>query len=326
MDKIFVFTAAYNAEQTVRRTIESVINQSYSNLIYCIVNNGSTDKTGEIINSYSDDPRMVIFHRTKNDSLFWLDFLSPTINDSGAKWFCHIDADDEYESEFIEKMYSFVCNNQLDLAACGYSKVDGITNEVLSTRVLSEHLIIEGNDYTDKFIEYRGFTIYWWAKLVSVPIFLNVLKDFQNPSKTCNDSVFMLDVFYESKRAGIYAESLIKYYQYSNSHLRKTFSEEFEHGQIVLWKATKNYLQKYGNISNINEDFLYAIYFSQLEELFERVRTADISLKDKRETIQRLLNNGITYEMLERDADPLFKNLLKRKHLITNIKKEFHIE
>jgi len=49
---ISIITSVLNSDETIERTIESVINQSYSAIEYIIIDGGSTDKTMEIINKY----------------------------------------------------------------------------------------------------------------------------------------------------------------------------------------------------------------------------------------------------------------------------------
>lgn len=46
---IYVRTCAYNAEKTLRRAMDSVLNQTYGELTYYVLDNGSTDRTGEIL-------------------------------------------------------------------------------------------------------------------------------------------------------------------------------------------------------------------------------------------------------------------------------------
>lgn len=52
--EISIITACYNAEKTIEQTIQSVVNQTYDNLEYIIVDGASTDRTMEIVNKYKD--------------------------------------------------------------------------------------------------------------------------------------------------------------------------------------------------------------------------------------------------------------------------------
>ncbi|OWU91774.1 MULTISPECIES: glycosyltransferase family 2 protein [unclassified Flavobacterium] len=54
LPKISIITVVYNDEQYISKTIESVLNQSYDNIEYIIVDGGSTDSTVERIKNYTD--------------------------------------------------------------------------------------------------------------------------------------------------------------------------------------------------------------------------------------------------------------------------------
>ena len=51
--KVSIVMPAYNAEKYINETIDSILNQSYKDFEFIIINDGSTDRTKEIILSYS---------------------------------------------------------------------------------------------------------------------------------------------------------------------------------------------------------------------------------------------------------------------------------
>ena len=60
---ISVLMPAYNVQEFIGESIESILNQTYENFEYYICDNGSTDRTGEIIQEYAaKDKRIKFFH------------------------------------------------------------------------------------------------------------------------------------------------------------------------------------------------------------------------------------------------------------------------
>ncbi|MEL7588472.1 MAG: glycosyltransferase family 2 protein [Prolixibacteraceae bacterium] len=66
--KISIITITYNSSKTVEQTILSVINQSYSNFEYLIIDGGSTDQTLEVVNQYKAFISLVISEKDKGIS------------------------------------------------------------------------------------------------------------------------------------------------------------------------------------------------------------------------------------------------------------------
>ena len=58
--KISVVTVCYNAINDIEKTILSVINQTYSNIEYIIIDGGSTDGTMDIVNKYKDKIDVIV--------------------------------------------------------------------------------------------------------------------------------------------------------------------------------------------------------------------------------------------------------------------------
>ena len=321
MLKTIIFTTAYNAQHTIRRAVESILNQTHTSLEYYVLDNGSTDDTANAIIEYSKiDERIKLIQVNKNDIANGGAFFHTIVHATNAKYIVWCDADDEYTLDFLENMIGFAEEDQLDIAACGYEKIDGNTNEVLKHRALTENLVIHDSLFVEKFIKYRGFTTYLWGKLYSIP-FLKAKKHTgtEEKSRICNDSIWTLGLFKKADRAGIYGKAMYKYYQYPRS-LSHTNIEESLSSYSDLWNATNQYLKSYGPISKTNEDFLYAIHLSLVEEAVEKVFASEMVTDIQLRCLLKIFDDPIWVETMARDADPQFRNLAARAAYVDGVK------
>lgn len=88
--KISVITTCFNAEHTIERTIKSVISQCYNNFEYIVVDAGSTDRTLDIIKSYSKSIHSISSTKDRGIS----DGFNRGIQISSGEWIILINADD----------------------------------------------------------------------------------------------------------------------------------------------------------------------------------------------------------------------------------------
>lgn len=321
MAKVIVWTQAYNAEKTLRRAMDSILQQTYSDFEYYVLNNASTDGTGAIIEEYAKkDPRVIPLSVEKNDLEACADFLPYIFEKTSAKWFVWCDADDRYDITYIEKMLRFAEENMLDIASCGYRKIDSNTDNVIKERVLTSPMILQGEDFITHFVEYRGFTIYLWAKFTSIDILRELLK----PEKvgyhaSCCDSVHTLKWFQSATRAGIYPEALYDYYQYPTSASHTETYIDLD-GYLNFWNATKEFLESRGPISQRNQAFLYAIYLSLFEEIFQLLSTSTFSSAKKLLYMKKMLEEPNMRTALQYKNPGEFQILATRPQLVERIR------
>jgi len=96
--------AVYNSEKYVREAVDSILNQTFKSFEFIIINDGSTDKTQEILESYND-PRIVITHQ-KHMGL--TKSLNKGIALAKGKFIARQDADDISLPDRLEKQIEFL--------------------------------------------------------------------------------------------------------------------------------------------------------------------------------------------------------------------------
>ena len=112
--KITVITSAYNSENFVAITLESVLNQTFKDFEYIIFEDASSDNTAKILKEYSQkDSRIKIVTKEKN--LGYQGFiknLNSGLKMARGKYIARIDADDIANADRLQVQYDFLEKNK----------------------------------------------------------------------------------------------------------------------------------------------------------------------------------------------------------------------
>jgi len=114
MEKVSVIIPVYNAEKTVESAIESVLTQSYPNIELIIVDDGSTDRSGEICSSIcQSDKRIFVIHTLNHGAS---GARNTGLQRANGRFLMFVDADDLLLPDAIHKMVNEIGNCEM---ACG---------------------------------------------------------------------------------------------------------------------------------------------------------------------------------------------------------------
>lgn len=116
---VTIITVSYNSENTIARTIEAVLFQTYSNIEYIIIDGASKDNTAKIARSYQkafdeSDGRSLIFVSEPDNGMY--DALNKGARLAHGVLVGQTNADDWYERDAVETMVRFFEDNQYDVA------------------------------------------------------------------------------------------------------------------------------------------------------------------------------------------------------------------
>lgn len=113
---ISVVMAVKNCEQFVEQAISSILGQTFCDFEFLIVNDGSSDRTAEILDEFKQlDDRVIVFSRKSQGLTSSLNFL---LDQSRGKFIARMDGDDVADPNRLEKQLQFFKNNP-DIVACG---------------------------------------------------------------------------------------------------------------------------------------------------------------------------------------------------------------
>jgi len=128
--KVSVVIPLYNQKEFVGEAIESVLNQSYSNIEIIVVNDGSTDHPSEVLEKYKKDIKLI---NQKNKGLAAA--RNTGIKNSSGEYIQLLDADDFLDKKKIEFQLEFNESQKADVSYCEISSYDNDSGRSLLRNV-----------------------------------------------------------------------------------------------------------------------------------------------------------------------------------------------
>ena len=118
---VSIIMPSYNTAKYIKETIESVINQTYTNWELLIVDDCSTDNTDEIVKEFRDE-RIKYYKNGKNSGAAIS--RNKALKEAKGKWIAFLDSDDLWEKEKLEKQILFMKNNNYNFSYTQYQEID----------------------------------------------------------------------------------------------------------------------------------------------------------------------------------------------------------
>ena len=120
---ISVIVPVYNTELYLHRCIDSILSQTFTDFELLLINDGSTDRSGEICDEYAaKDSRIKVFHK-ENGGVSSARNMG--LDEARGEWVAFVDADDYwYADNVLEQLLDIVKQNDLDIVRGEYKAVD----------------------------------------------------------------------------------------------------------------------------------------------------------------------------------------------------------
>lgn len=308
MSRIYVSTRAYNAEPYIGRAIESILSQTHTNWVYYICNNGSTDRTGEIIEEYADkDSRIKTFHNKENHVYTEEsnEFHAFIYNLKDGEYWCVLDADDEYTPDFMEKTLSFMENNDLDAVMTEYEQIE--VEENTSKRMqttLSADTVVAQHNFDETFVGWFPTLSHMWAILYSAEI----IKKYQQPPiplDGASDTYFAYQLIKNANRLGFIKDSCYRYYIYGKGKNTVTSVGRFDPDymdklDVLFLEAQDIAKERLITVTTLHEMAIYGSHLSYVNNALRLLnQSADGPMK-KLEYLATIMNNHYLEQSLSK--------------------------
>ncbi len=117
--KVSIITPTYNSEKFIEKTIQSIINQTYTNWELLITDDNSNDQTVSIINNYVINDKRIKLYKLKKNSGAGL-ARNNSISKSSGRFISFCDSDDQWKPTKLEKQIKFLIDNKLKFTYSSY--------------------------------------------------------------------------------------------------------------------------------------------------------------------------------------------------------------
>lgn len=267
--EITVFMPVYNAEKYLRESIESVLSQTYQDFEFLIIDDGSIDRSRDIIQSYRDD--RIIFKALNHN---FIDTLNKGLEIADGKYVARMDADDIMLPERLQVQYEYMESNP-DVDACGgyiefidykdcQLKRPTSPDELLTTLILYSPIanptsMIRKKRIVDNKIRYQHKYIYaedykfWtevakYGKLANIP---QVLLKYRT-SKT------QVSTVYSKEQAELTQEIQKEMIEFFMSHLNKDYEYTYKIENVLIPSLEELLRKSYTTFEEYSK-FMYSL-------------------------------------------------------------------
>lgn len=255
---ISVIVPVYNTELYLKRSLESILNQSLKEIEIICINDGSTDNSLSILKEYEQvDSRIKVLNQ-KNQGLSVVRNIGIKI--SRAENIIFFDSDDTIDKDMLIKLYNKMQLDKSDIVytRCKYLFNDGtLEKESVEINLKSKEEFIEGL-ISNKLPPSASLS------LIKKDLFFknNV---FYPENLYYEDLATAYKLFFFSKRISVVNESLYNYYRYVPSSISNRFTIKHIDDFFVIINDTKQFLQNNGIIekyeNNLTERFYQTLYY-----------------------------------------------------------------
>ena len=227
MPVMSVIVPAYNAEKHIGIALDSIINQTLSDIEIICINDGSRDSTLEILKNYAQkDSRIKIIDKANEGSAA---ARRDGIKAASAKYVGFLDSDDYYENNYCSVMVSAMMEGDFDLVECGYYEFrNGSEDKTSHLFCNSEMILYKKTDFIKKIfnetIVNGKEAVVNWNKVYKREMILKYVTDYGH--SLLDDYLFNLQYYVGVSRYKFIPEPMLNY-RISDNSLSKRYNEDF---------------------------------------------------------------------------------------------------
>lgn len=241
-NKVSIIVPFFNTEKYIKRCLESIAQQSYRNIEVILVNDGSTDNTTEVAETFANlDDRFKIIKLKSNKGPAiarntGLDFVT-------GNYICFIDSDDYIDKNFVSKLLSLAKKENADIVECqNYCLINGELTDKNKDRIYDSDLIVSnGKEILRNYLRHatpRLSTSSICNKIYSTDLFKNNHISFDPKLKKFEDSDIVYKLYANSKKH-VFVKDKLYYHVHREKSIMRTLedrNDDFDDTSYIMTK------------------------------------------------------------------------------------------
>lgn len=300
--EVSIIVPVYQVEDYIDQCIQSLVCQTFNNIEIILVDDGSTDKSGEICDSWSIKDKRIKSIHTENRGVSFARNIG--INEAVGHWICFVDGDDYADNQMIEIMYEQAKKSDSDIVIGDYTSSAGshtkveyfFENKCKFNQVNRQELILDTVLEKRTNITSVGVP---WGKLYRTEFIKHNNLEFYIGLKRKQDIVFNIECFINANVI-LYIHEPIYYYRKNINSATHKYAPKYEDTLSLLSGILEQLGTKYNIMPNWDE-ILFAKrvgFFSECVRLSYCHKDCPLNLREKIRNVKRLshkfLNNEIS--------------------------------
>jgi len=251
---ISIIIPVYNVEKYITKCIESILNQTNSDWELILINDGSTDRSGEICDKYAiNNKKIKVIHQSNRGVS---KSRNTAINIANGEYLCFVDSDDWIDPNYLEEFKTNTYKADFYFSGALYD----INNKVYSYKNYKESYCKNIQQIKNAFFNQKLFSNgYPWGKLFKTQIIKNNNLQFNEQLSIHEDHIFVFQYFSHINSLYITNTSGYHYIIFDDSG-RKLSSKLKKYEELILatntFALSINQLKKKWNLSIEQNDLL----------------------------------------------------------------------
>lgn len=315
MPKVSIIIAAYNTEKYIRTALDSIFNQTLEEIEVIVVDDGSTDSTKDIIESFRKKYEFKYISHSTNKKLGQA--RNEGIKNATGEYIMFVDSDDYIIPTAAEELYNEATDDNADIVIFDYvlKRLNKNKRELVSTNFEDGQIIPREVALKELLMQKNGIKGYACMKFFKTSLIKENNIMFDDRLSTLEDVLFSFIAFFYSEKVKYVNRYLYYYYKRLGSNTNQINTNAIDSYKSVVDQIKRFMLKNKILSNNINE------YNGMVNRHFSMVMNKIIYLQHTREEKIQLLNYAIEQFEAEKNIIKLGLNMYYNENtfIMTNI-------